>query len=286
MNFRNALKGAARFILANGREPVHVEVCTLDAGSLLSNRKIIITGGGRGLGYAMAEAAIRQGADVCIAGRDESALRHARASLGERCQFVPFDIADANRSFDFLLTADKLLGGADTLICNAGISLHEGQILRVTPEQFDSQFDVNFRGTYFLAQAFIKLVLDKREANILFVSSDTADKCCDIPYGLTKSAVSSLTGALSRRYYRSGIRVNAIAPGVTATDMTRAACDTSKGDYSYGAPSGRAFLPEEVAEVAVFMISDLSRCISGEVIHTNAGNHLSVPLNFKDAYEG
>lgn len=84
-----------------------------------------------------------------------------------------------------------------------------------------------------------------------------------------------MIGSLSRRFYRKGVRVNGVAPGVTATDMTKEYADVSDGDYSYEAASGRLFLPEEVAEVVCFLLSSASRCISGEVIHVNAGNHLN-----------
>lgn len=93
---------------------------------------------------------------------------------------------------------------------------------------------------------------------------------------MTKAALNSLTGALSRRVYTHGIRVNAIAPGVTLTDMTRAYAASSDGNLYRDCASGRTFLPEEVAEVACFMLSNALKCISGEVIHCNAGNHLKL----------
>lgn len=167
-------------------------------------------------------------------------------------------------------------GGIDGLICNAGLSLHEESIGKVSPEQFDKQFNTNFRGAYFLAQAYVEEVTSStKPSDLIFISSETADHCVDIPYGLSKAAINSLIGALSRRFYRKGVRVNGVAPGVTATDMTKEYADVSDGDYSYEAASGRLFLPEEVAEVVCFLLSSASRCISGEVIHVNAGNHLN-----------
>lgn len=167
-------------------------------------------------------------------------------------------------------------GGIDGLICNAGLSLHEESIGKVSPEQFDKQFNTNFRGAYFLTQAYVEEVTSStKPSDLIFISSETADHCVDIPYGLSKAAINSLIGSLSRRFYRKGVRVNGVAPGVTATDMTKEYADVSDGDYSYEAASGRLFLPEEVAEVVCFLLSSASRCISGEVIHVNAGNHLN-----------
>ena len=91
---------------------------------------------------------------------------------------------------------------------------------------------------------------------------------------MTKAALNTLTRALSRRVYQSGIRVNAIAPGVTQSDMTKDYAVAADGNMTRPCASGRIFLPEEVAEVVCFMLSDASKCISGEIIHCNAGNHL------------
>ncbi len=167
-------------------------------------------------------------------------------------------------------------GNIDCLVNNAGISLHEGNFGNVTEEGFNKQFDINLKGAYFLSKAFLEMKLneDIKDANLLFISSETADQCYDIPYGMTKASINTLTKALSRRLYKDGIRVNAIAPGVTSTDMTKGYVDTSNGNYYRDCAAGRVFLPEEIAEVACFLLSDASKCISGEIIHTNAGNHI------------
>ena len=98
----------------------------------------------------------------------------------------------------------------------------------------------------------------------------------DIPYGMTKAALNSMVGALSRRVYKEGIRVNAIAPGVTLSEMTASYAKSEDGNLYRKNAANRVFVPEEVAEVAAFILSDASVCISGEVIHTNAGNHYRV----------
>ena len=168
-------------------------------------------------------------------------------------------------------------GTIDILVSNAGISLHEGNFKNVTEESFDMTFNTNLKSNYFLCKTFLEMKLLEKDpnANLLIISSETGDQCFDIPYGLTKAALNSLTGALARRVYKYGIRVNAIAPGVTSTDMTSSYTNVKDGNmYSEGCASERIFLPEEIAEVACFLISDASNCISGEIIHCNAGNHL------------
>ena len=276
MNIKNILKKTARFILSAGQQPVHIEIGTIAPSEMLSGRKIVITGGSRGIGFATAQACIKQGADVLIAGRKESTLQESAKNwvlvLIISCLMCP----RRSRRKTSLPRQNLVWGGIDGLICNAGLSLHEESIGKVSPEQFDKQFNTNFRGAYFLAQAYVEEVTSStKPSDLIFISSETADHCVDIPYGLSKAAINSLIGSLSRRFYRKGVRVNGVAPGVTATDMTKEYADVSDGDYSYEAASGRLFLPEEVAEVVCFLLSSASRCISGEVIHVNAGNHLN-----------
>lgn len=107
---------------------------------------------------------------------------------------------------------------------------------------------------------------NKIKGNILFVSSETGETADIRPYGLTKAAINSLVQGLAYLYASQGIRVNAIAPGVTATGMT----GVSNTNLYYPAnPNGRAYLPEEMAEVATFLLSDASGCISGQIVACN-----------------
>ena len=108
---------------------------------------------------------------------------------------------------------------------------------------------------------------------MLFLSSERGSFCEEIPYGLSKATINSLVGALGKKYIHKGMHVNAIAPGVTASDMTGHKID---GNYfSESSPSSRIFHPSEMAEVACFLLSDASSCISGEVVHCDAGKHLN-----------
>ena len=279
MGYKRIIRKIAKFILASQPDAfVQVNVGQIQAGNILQGKKIVITGGGRGLGYAMAKKFISEGAEVVISGRNVDKLKEAAEKLGiSNCKIVVADVCDVAHSMDFLEKAKELLGGRiDCLVSNAGVSLHENIYTNVTIEGFDKQFDTKFRAGYFLGKAFLEMKTkeERSDAELLYITSETGDQVYDIPYGMTNAALNSMVGAFSRRVYQKGIRVNAIAPGVTLTEMTRDYAESSDGNLYRNCASGRTFLPEEVAEVACFLLSDASKCISGEVLHCNAGNHL------------
>ena len=242
-------------------------------GAILKGKKSIITGGGRGLGYDMAKRCIMEGAEVLISGRNEKALVHVAEELGNSCKYIAFDISDIYGIEEFVKTAKTKLGGLTSIICNAGISLHEKNILDVSVENFEQQIRTNLEGNYFLAKEFIRQHDNESEADIIFISSERGYQCDDIPYGLTKVAINSLTRGLARRFYKKNIRVNAIAPGVTASDMTGRRVGGNM--FAEEQVAGRFFLPEEVAETVIFLLSSASKCISGEIIACDAGQYIS-----------
>lgn len=279
MGFKRIIRKIAKFILLEQpKSIIKVEVAQINYGVILKGKNIVITGGGRGLGYYMAKKCINEGANVIITGRNEDTLNKAQKELGPTCKYIVHDVSEADKSNDFLLQCKSEFNAPiDSLISNAGVSLHENIYTNVTLKGFDTQFNTNLRGAYFLCQAFLKMKLEEKteNANLIIISSETGNQCYDIPYGMTKAATNTLVKALSRRVYKSGIRVNGIAPGVTLSDMTKDYAEASDSNMYRDCASNRIFLPEEVAELACFLLSDASRCISGEIIHTNAGNHLN-----------
>lgn len=279
MGLKRVIRKIAKFILLEQPQSIiKVEVAQINYGGILKGKNIVITGGGRGLGYYMAKKCINEGANVIISGRNEDTLKNAQKELGPTCKYIVFDVSEADKSNDFLIRCkSEFSGPIDALISNAGVSLHENIYSNVTLKGFDTQFNTNLRGAYFLCQAFLTMRLEEKteNANLILISSETGNQCYDIPYGMTKAATNTLIKALSRRVYKSGIRVNGIAPGVTLSDMTKDYAEASDGNLFRDCASNRIFLPEEVAELACFLLSDASRCISGEIIHTNAGNHLN-----------
>lgn len=245
---------------------IRAEIHYLNPGNSLENKRIIVTGGGRGLGFAMAKRFVSEGAHVLIAGRDKNRLEESARTLG--CCYLTLDVQDTGSFKPFVRKADALLGGIDCLVNNAGISLHENTFFDVTPSTFDAQVSTNFKGAFFLTQEVVSLMVGrKQKGEILFVSSETGDTMDIRPYGLTKAAVNSLVQGLAYLLSGQGIRVNAVAPGITTSDMTGYKPDDNL--YCCGNATERVYLPEEVAETATFLLSDASGCISGQIITCN-----------------
>lgn len=256
------------------RITVTVNISRTEQNELFRGKKCIITGGSGGIGYEIARKIIECGGLVLITGRDKERLISASERLGVNCKILVFDATRTRDVGDFIDKAKKHLGGEiDQLVCNAGISMHEQDILHVSVDDYREQFATNLDGYYFLAQEFIRKADRQTDHSILMISSERGLQCDDVPYGLTKAAVNSLIRGLSRRYYTSGFRVNGIAPGITISDMNPQKINRDNL-YTDQISSKRYFLPEEVAEVAAFLLSDAAKCISGEIIACDAGNYL------------
>ena len=273
MSFKQYLKRGTRFIIKGvPTKNITAHIAYLQPDGRLKGKKIIVTGGGKGLGAAMAAKFVSEGASVLISGRKEADLKATADKIG--CSFLTLDVQDTSVLGRFIQNADEILGGADCLVNNAGISLHESTFFDVTPETFDAQIATNLRGGFFLTQSFTKILLkEKRKGNVLFVSSETGETVDIRPYGFTKAAVNSMVQGLACLFVKDGIRVNAVAPGITASDMTGFKADGNL--FLAGNATERVYLPEEVAETACFLLSDASECISGQVIVYNNGKTIN-----------
>lgn len=268
------LKRLIKYILHGvPQKNISVNVVKVINGKSLYNRNILITGGASGIGFAIAKRCAEEGANIVIVGRNKDRLREASENIS-RCKPLSFDLNDIDKLPNLLEQAEKIIGNnIDTVVLNAGISFHENNIKEVNIEGYEKQFKTNLESSYFLAKAFIDKRKECEKSNLLFISSERGFQCDDVPYGLTKCAINSLTRGLSKRFYREGVRVNAIAPGITTSNMTGV---TENDNLALDrVTSGRVFVADEVAEVAVFLLSDASICISGEIIACDAGEYIS-----------
>lgn len=271
------LKRGARFVLFGVPEyKTTVEIHVMESQNLLQGRNIIVTGGGRGIGYYVAKKSIDEGANVLITGRNEKTLKEAVGKLGEHAQYVVSDVSKVKEIDSFFDKAKECFHGnkIDSLVSNAGISLHEGNFHNVTEEDWDIQMDTNLKGNYFLVKKFVEYLeqQEDKKGNIVVITSERAKRPDDIPYGLTKVATSSFVQAIAHKVIAEGIRINGVGPGVTTSDMTGILRENIHAEWQVGK---RYFVQEEIAEVVNFLLSDTSACISGEIITCNQGNHIA-----------
>lgn len=272
--FKSKLKHIISYILHGESKPVYAKISYLSPCNRLNGKRIIITGGGRGLGFYMAKKFTAEGAVVLIAGRNEEKLKESAECLD--CMYLRLDVQDISSFNAFIRNANKMLGGIDCLVNNAGISLHEKSIFDVSESMFDEQISTNLRGPYFLSKEFMEHCKGEGHNSfkkILFLSSETGDTMDERPYGLTKSAINSLVQGLAHKYVNEGFRINAIAPGVTLSDMV--GLPYSDNIARSGGITGRYYLPEEVAEIACFLLCDASNCINGQILVCNEGRTIN-----------
>ena len=243
----------------------------------LEGRTAIVTGGSRGIGYAIAEAFIARGARVFITARGESALTEAAASLGPNAIARRCDNADPA---DIAAMMDDCwgIGPVDILVNNAGISPFYKKAEHVTVEEFDQVVQVNLRGTYFCSVEMAKRAFAaERPAAIINVSS--AGGVAPLErlgvYGATKAGMHLLTKSMALEWADRNIRVNAIAPGWTDTDFTGELFQSRWGEkLRADIPMGRFAAPDDVAGAAVFLASDASRYVTGVVLPVDGGRLL------------
>lgn len=251
---------------------IPANVTSIDSGKRLNGQKIIITGGSRGIGFYMAKKFLSEGADVIIVGRNIHNLKQASMEL--HCQYLAYDINDIANAGTFITKAAELLGGLTGLVNNAGICNKDNGFLNVTEQSFDEQFLTNVKSPFFLTQAFLRYIDSHKisASSVLFITSERGLYPDDAPYGMTKAAMGNIIAGLARQFATRGVHVNAIAPGVVADVIS----DIDKYDdlYLKGAVGKRYILPEEIAEIATYLMSDASKCVSGEIIPCNQSNHL------------
>lgn len=274
---KESLNRAVKYILHGVPTKVTtVKVAQIHYGGILEGKKVLITGGSRGLGLAIAKRAIEEKALVAITGRSIEALNEVKAELGNPKNLFVFehDVREFDSDADLIQKARVAMGGIDILINNAGVSVHHIDYSTCTQEQWDFQMDTNLKGVYFMTQAFMNYYnqVKKTQGKIINMVSERGLYGDDVPYGLAKRALISYTEGLARQLILKGVRVNAIAPGVTATEMT--GHDPNGNLFRPYARGRRVLIAEEIAEVAIFLMSDASNSISGQVIACNEGNHL------------
>jgi NAD(P)-dependent dehydrogenase (short-subunit alcohol dehydrogenase family) len=236
----------------------------------------IITGGASGIGWAIAQKFVEQRIFAIVIGRDPSKLEAAQQQLGSKGRALSFDL---NRLHDIPALIEKIWqehGAIDILVNNAGINLKKN-FTEVTDEEFQSILHTNVNVVFAISREVVKVMEQQGRGSIINISSMAAKYGLPkvIAYTASKSAIEGMTVAMAVELAQKGIRVNAIAPGFIATDMSSKALngDEERKQKVLGrTPMGYLGKPEDVAEAALFLATDASRYITGTSIRVDGGN--------------
>lgn len=247
-------------------------------GRLLTGRRALVTGGTSGIGLAIAEAYVRNGADVVVCGRLQQKVDEAVASLngiGAPCHAwgIVMDVCNRSSIENGVRASASLLGSLpDILVNSAGIN-GGGRFGRIETDSYDRVMDTNLRGTLLVSQEVARLMVSKRVAgNILNLASSSSLRPANTPYIISKWGIRGLTLGMAKTLIHHGIVVNGLAPGPTATPML---LSDPEGDINKPeSPSGRYAVPEEIANMAVVLASSIGRMVVGDIVYMTGGSGL------------
>jgi len=240
----------------------------------LSGKTAIVTGGGSGIGKAIAQAFVREGASVAIAGRDRAKLDDAAREIGPSCVAVAADISKPSDVARLVETTIAKFKRIDILVNNAAVLL-PGTAESLTEEDFDQTFNVNVRGLWLLSRAVLPHMRGAGGGSIVNTGSvlSTVGARNRVAYSASKGAVLAMTRAMALDHAAEKIRVNCICPGIVETEMVaRFSLDESARRQRLALhPLGRFGQPQEIAGLAVFLASDESAWTTGAAFTVDGG---------------
>jgi 3-oxoacyl-[acyl-carrier protein] reductase len=245
--------------------------------SLLTGQTAIVTGGAQGLGYAIAEKFIAEGARVVLGDLDLGATEAAAKQLGGDDVALPVrcDVTQADEVDALVASAVERFGGLDIMVNNAGIT-RDATLRKMTEEQFDQVIAVHLKGTWNGLKAAAAIMRENKRGAIVNMSSISGKVGLvgQTNYSAAKAGIVGMTKAAAKELAHLGVRVNAIAPGLIHSAMTEAMPQHIWDQKVAEVPMGRAGEPSEVASVALFLASDLSSYMTGTVLEVTGGRHI------------
>lgn len=238
---------------------------------LLEGKTGLVTGGARGIGRAIAIAFAQQGANVAFSdmNADENfmSLEKELNSMGVKAKGYVSDASNFEASQNLVDDIVKEFGSIDILVNNAGIT-RDTLLMRMTEEQWDLVMNINLKSVFNLTKAAQKYMLKQKSGSIINMSSvvGVSGNAGQSNYSASKAGIIGFTKSVARELGSRNIRCNAIAPGFIITEMTHKLPDDVRNEWIKGIPLQRGGTPEDVANVTVFLGSELSSYVSGQVI--------------------
>ena len=241
---------------------------------LLQNKTALITGAARGIGKQIALCFAKEGCNIAFTDLviDDVALATETefTALGITCRAYASDASDYEAAHAVVKQVQADFGRIDILVNNAGIT-RDSLLLRMTEQQWDAVLTVNLKSAFNFIHAVAPIMLRQRAGSIISMSSVVGlnGNAGQANYAASKAGIIALTKSTAKELGSRGVRANAIAPGYILTDMTAALPEAVREEFVKMIPLHRGGTPQEVANVALFLASDLSSYVSGEVIQVN-----------------
>jgi 3-oxoacyl-[acyl-carrier protein] reductase len=244
----------------------------------LHDRVAIITGGAQGIGRAIGLLLAQNGAQIVIADiNDKQAEETAQeiGLLGRKSLAVKVDVSNFSEAENLGKTVFDAFGRIDILVNNAGIT-RDGLFLRMKEEEWDAVITINLKSVFNCSKAVIRYMGKQRGGKIISVASVVGQigNIGQANYGASKAGIIGFTKTLAREFASRGIMVNAVAPGFIETGMTRTLPEKVREGFISNIPLGRMGTPEEIAEAVLFLATDASNYITGQVINVNGGLYM------------
>ena len=241
---------------------------------LLSDKVALITGGARGIGKQIALVFAREGANIAFTdlelNEQSQTTREELEALGVKVAFYASNAADFEQAHQVVEQVIAEFGHLDILVNNAGIT-RDTLLMRMTEQQWDQVLEVNLKSAFNFTHAVTPVMMRQRAGSIISLSSVVGinGNAGQANYAASKAGIIALTKSVAKELGSRGVRANAIAPGFIITDMTKALSEETLKQFVSMIPMKRGGTPEEVAKVALFLASDLSSYVSGQVIQVN-----------------
>ena len=238
----------------------------------------LVTGAAQGIGKAVALLLARNGADIVVSDinleKAEETVQEVQ-TLGRKALAVKVDVAkldDVEKMVEAILAQ---FGRVDILVNNAGIA-RDKLILRMTEEDWDAVLNINLKGTFNCTKAVVRHMSKQKSGKIVNIASVVGEmgNAGQGNYAASKAGVIGFTKTIAREFAQRGINVNAIAPGYIETPMTDALPEKVKEELKRMIPMDRLGKPEDVAETVLFLVSDSSNYITGQVLNVNGGIYM------------
>ena len=241
----------------------------------LTGQVAVITGGARGIGFEIARVFASEGADIALFDVQEAQLAQAAGQLeamGRRAAGFVVDVTSASVVDDAVGKVLDKLGRIDILVNNAGIT-HDGLVVRMDESQWDRVLNINLKGTFLCTRAVAKVMLKARSGRIVSIASIVGliGNPGQANYAASKAGIIGLTKSVAKELASRGVTCNAIAPGFIKTEMTERLPDSVKQRLFEQIPMGKLGEPSDVAQAALFLVSQAAQYITGHVLVVDGG---------------